>query len=186
MINKTLFILLCIAFLFSSCDPAKKYEAEINEIDSSLAVLDTLESQFNGIEFDSLKYMVEHVLRNEDSVKKYYRPDTVSLYIGIRMNESKGIRKTMKNLDSRKKEYGGEIAAMQKQFKDLKADIEEGILKKEDIEKYLAEEKADLEQLNQSFTGFYELQEREKRFYYHAVPTIDSLILALKNEAEQK
>lgn len=172
--------------LMLSCNPASKFEAELSEIDSCLIVIDDAETQLNAIDFDSLQLMVDHVLANEEEIKIYYHPDTLSLEIGTRMNECKGVRKTLKNLDAKRNNFKNEIGALKVQFTNLKSDIEDGVLTAEKIKDFLATEKEDLNQLNLSLNGFYSVQELQKKYYYSAVPVIDALIVKLKNEATQE
>jgi len=175
-------IFIFISLSLTSCDPAAKYKTEIAEVDSCLVVLDSIEMKFNGIEFDSLQMMVDHVLMNEDTIEKYYHPDTVSMEIGIRMNDSKGIRKTLKNLEEKERVFREEIAALKIQLENLKADISNGVLAKEKIDEYIATEKTDLNVLNLSFNDFYSLQKSQCLYYYASVPIIDEFIIQLKSE----
>lgn len=180
-------VVIFISFLIltvASCNPSDKYKAEIAEIDSCLSVLDSVESLYNGINFDSLKLMVAHVLDNEDSIQLYYHPDTLSLDIGTRMNECKGIRKSLKNLDAKQDDFAIEISAIRTQLANLKVDIENGVLAEEKMKGYIEQEKMDLNVLNLSLTDFYNLQELQKRYYYYSVPFIDELIVQWKNEAQ--
>jgi hypothetical protein len=170
----------------SSCNPADKYEAEIAEIDSCLALLDSIEIKYNGIEFDSLKMMVEHVKANEDSIHKYYRPDTLSLEVGTKMNESKGVRKKLSDVDQRQRAFDIEIPATRKQLMTLKTDISNGVLSEDKIKQYLMEEKDAFNKLNIAFKNFYTMQKQQKSYYYAAVPYIDKLIEQLINEAQQE
>lgn len=183
---RLLSFLLGISFLsvMTSCDPASKYAAEIEEIDSCLAVLDSVEEKYNGIEFDSLEYMVQKVIGNEDSIRKYYNPDTLSLQVGIRMNECKGIRKTLKGSDAKRISYKNEIDALRQQFENLKSDIENGVLQEDKIAQYIDDEKKALDVLNLTVTEFYKLQELEKRYFYQSVPFVDSLIVEWSNVAQ--
>lgn len=180
-------VIIFISFLMfavGSCNPSEKYKTEIAEIDSCLNVLDSVEALYNGIEFDSLKLMVEHVLDNEDSIQVYYHPDTLSLEIGTRMNECKGIRKSLKNLDAKRDDFAAEIDAVRLQLTNLKTDIENGAFAEEKMKGYIDEEKMALNVLNLSLTDFYNLQQLQKRYYYYSVPFIDELIVQWKNEAE--
>ena len=177
---------LFILLMLGSCDPSNKYQKEIDQIDSSLVVLNDIETTLNGIDFDSLMFMVDHVRSNEDTIKKYYDPDTVSLYIGIRLNESKGIKKTLSEAKGKEIVFRTEIDALKKQFSDLKTDIENGVLKEDKMQEYIQNELQALNILNQSFVSFYDKQKVSKEFYYHSVPVIDSLIVELKNEANME
>jgi hypothetical protein len=170
--------------LFLSCNPSDKYSAEISEIDSCLHVLDEIEVDLNGIEFDSLIMMVDHVIANEDSIRKYYDPDTISMEIGKRMIESKGIRKTLTNVGDKETKFRNEIDALKTQLQSLKIDIESGVIEEEKMKEYIEKEKIDLGVLNLSFSDFYIIQEQQKRFYYSAIPIIDELIISLINDAQ--
>lgn len=174
---------ISIALLsLSSCNPSDQYKAEISKIDSCLAIVDSIETKYNGIEFDSLDYMVQHVLDNEAKIKKYYIPDTVSMEIGMRMNECKGIRKTLKGVKTKETNFGAEIEDLQIQLQNLKTDISEGVLKEEQINEYLAQELHDVNILNITFNDFYEMQELQKSYFYFSTPTIDSLVEEIMKE----
>ncbi|MFT4600998.1 MAG: hypothetical protein ACI857_001175 [Arenicella sp.] len=173
-------------FGLTSCDPAAQHEKEISKIDSCLNVISDVEEKYNGIEFDSLKFMVDHVSMNEDTMKKYYNPDTLSMDIGVRMNDSKGIRKKLKGVDVREGEFKTEIEELNIQFTNLREDISTGVLTDDQITEYLARELFDLNILEVSFMEFYETQLLQKIYYYSSVPIIDELIVELKNEAQQE
>jgi len=173
LITSSAFLVL---IALTSCNPAAQYEKEIAKIDSCLTIIDSIEIKYNGIEFDSLDYMVKHVLDNEDKIKQYYTPDTISMEIGMRMNECKGIRKTLKGVKSKESKYLLEMEELRSQLLNLKEDISNGVLKKEQIDEYLAQELHDLNILNVSFTDFYEMQKLQKGYFYFSTPAIDSLV----------
>lgn len=172
-----------ILFLgFVSCNPAEQYKTELSEIDSSLQVIDSLEMLFDGIEFDSLKLMAEHVINNEKQIKLLYKPDTLDENLGKLMNESKTVRKKLGNVQKDQVAFGDELNAVKNQFKDLKADILEGLYDDQQIEEYLNVEKAALNKVFVGFTGFHKMQIGEKGRYYHATPLIDEYIQNLKSK----
>ncbi|MEO9534176.1 MAG: hypothetical protein ABJG68_04205 [Crocinitomicaceae bacterium] len=179
------FSLFIGALVLSSCDPASKYATEISKIDSCLTILDSLQSDYDGIEFDSLQGMVDHVLRNEDTIKKYYHPDTLSMEIGTRMNDCKGIRKTLKGVGTKKENFAAEISDLKVQFESLKTDISEGVLSEEQINEYLARELFDLNILHVTFDDFNAMQKIQKKYYYASVPYIDRLIVELKSAPQE-
>jgi len=179
-----LFVSGCLGLV--SCDPAKQYSTEISKIDSCLTVINDINEKYNGIEFDSLALMVDHVLRNEDTLKKYYNPDTLSMDIGVRMNDCKGIRKTLKGVRTKETDFKIEIDELTAQFENLKKDISEGVLTKEQVNDYLARELFDLNILDVSFSDFYENQLIQKKYYYESVPYIDDLIVEIKNEIPEE
>jgi hypothetical protein len=166
-------------FLLTSCDPAKEFEAELNTVDSCLTELNKLDSLYKGIEFDSLTLMVKHIKQNESKMKKYYSSDTINMELGVLMNNSKGIRKSLKNIGGFRKDARAEIDALRLQFTNLRTDIVNGVLDKEQVKEYLAKEKDDLEKLNLSFMDFYNNQELQASLYYQTVPKVDEYVKQL-------
>lgn len=167
------------AFTLISCDPAKEFEAELKTVDSCLAELDSIESVYMGIKFDSLELMVDHVLANEAKMKHYYNSDTVDQELGMLMNNCKGIRKSMKNVRGQGLAFNDELFALRKQFNDLKTDILNGVMEKEKLTGYLNEEKAALDKLNKQFFDFDRMQKMQSAVYYYAVPKVDVYVQQL-------
>lgn len=178
-------LIALMGWMSVGCDPAEAYQSELSEIDSCLTRIDTLETLFDGIEFDSLKLMVEHVKENEALIKELYHPDTLDSEFGRWMTDSKSIRKSLTNLDSKQLNYGDELNAVKHQFKDLEEDIRNGILDEKQVNTYLATEKEALEKIDVTVTSFYNLQEMEKDKYYYAVPKVDTYIEKLKRQSDQ-
>ena len=174
-----------IGWISASCDPATTYKAELSEIDSCMLRIDTLENLLDGIEFDSLKMMVDHVKENEATIKEIYHPDTVDSRFGRWMTDSKSIRKSLTNLDSRKMNYGDELNAVKHQFMDLEEDIRNGVLNDDQVKDFLATEKEALEKVDATVISFYNLQEMEKKKYYYSVPRVDAYIEKLKAQIEE-
>jgi len=167
-----------------SCDPAKEFEAELKVLDSCVVELNKIDSLYKGIEFDSLDYMVKHVLENEALMKEHYTSDTINMELGGLMNNAKGIRKSMKNVKGNQQKFAEEISALQTQFANLRTDIVNGVLDKEQIDQYLAREKADLEKLNLSFNDFYINQRDQSVIYYQVEPKIDEYVKLLNIPVE--
>ncbi len=67
---------------------------------------------------------------------------------------------------------------------DLKEDIINGIYTREQTEKYLAKEKNDLDILALTFNEFYDIQEKQSKIYYYAVPKVDQYIEQIKAELD--
>ncbi len=172
----TLFFAGIIGFTITSCDPGAKFKTEIAEIDSCLLVLDTIETKFDGIEFDSLQLIVEHVLSNERTIKNNYVSDTINEELGRNMNQCKGIRKFFESPSADRNKYKQEIIEIRSQFENLKEDINNGILEKEKIDLYINNEKSDLNLFNLMFTEYHEKQIKAFNIYYIIVPQVDAFI----------
>jgi hypothetical protein len=179
-------VMFFIGMSMTSCDPADTYKAELTEIDSCLKRIDTLEALFDGIDFDTLQIMVDHVNSNEATIKDIYEPDTLDPRFGRYVTESKMIRKTLTNLSSKQLNYGDELNAVKHQFIDLEEDITNGILTEEQIKEYLTVEKEALKKVDLTVMGFYDTQKLEKERYYYAVPEVDAYIEKIKTSIEEK
>ncbi|MGB1103781.1 MAG: hypothetical protein ACPG21_09140 [Crocinitomicaceae bacterium] len=173
-----------LGFSMASCDPAEAYKTELTEIDSCLKRIDTLETLFDGIDFDTLQIMVDHVIANEKTIKEIYQPDTLDVTFGRHVNDSKIIRKTLTNLGNKQLSYSDELNAIKNQFMDLEDDIRNGVLTEDQIKTYLNTEKEALRKVDLIVIDFYETQKREKERYYYAVPYVDDYIEKLKTSVE--
>jgi len=164
---------------FASCDPAKEFEAELKTIDSCMTRIDELEKMYMEINFDSLQLMVDHIMYNEDMMKKYYKSDTVNRDLGIYMNNCKGFRKSLKDLHGKQVGFQDEIFALRVQFKNMKTDIMNGALTKEQVADYLPAEKEAVNNLDLRLVEFYELQKSQIPIYHDAVPVVDMYVSTL-------
>lgn len=183
-ISKGLFIMLVagLCLTVSSCDPAKKYAVEIEKIDSCLTVIDHYDSLHHTIQFDSLQWMVSHVLENEDAIKQYGASDTVPQLLGSWMNNCKGVRKSLKDIGGNKMKFNDEIFFMRRQFTNLKTDIINGVYNKDEIEKYLKIETDGLTNFGVMFGDFYAMQKSQSAIFYSAAPHVDAYVSLIKSE----
>jgi septal ring factor EnvC (AmiA/AmiB activator) len=163
---------------FTACDSTANSE-EIASIDSCLNVIDSLEGVVNGIKFDSLKLMADHVNKNEELIKEYYQPDTLNEEFGRLMNDCKGIRKLLSGSKMKEKQFNEEIAALRKQFNDLKTDAQNGLFTDEELGRNLKKEQGDLNILYMSLTDFDSIQKKRSQAYYSEVPKVDTFIANL-------
>lgn len=184
-VTKFVFFLIVIPIIVLSCDPSKEFKTELDDIDIDLAHLDSLENILDGIDFDSLRIMVEHVKANEAEIKELYTPDTLNEDFGRQMNDCKAIRKNLGNVGKDEGLYGDELNAIKHQFLDLKDDIKNGILSKEQITEYVAVEKAALNKISLSFGSFYNMVSAERYRYHVVVPKVDALIADMKTNNDQ-
>lgn len=178
------FLAFFTLLLLGSCDPASQYKTELDEIDSYLHRIDSLETKFDGIVFDSLTMMVEHVKTNENLIKDLYQPDTLNANFGRLMNDSKAIRKTLSDVGGFETTIGDELNAVKHQLMDLKEDILAGLFSDEQIREYIDIEKEALAKVDEIFSNFYITQETEKARYYEVVPQVDAFIEELKAKRE--
>ncbi|NOQ75128.1 MAG: hypothetical protein GQ574_24150 [Crocinitomix sp.] len=184
-VTKFVFALIVIPLIALSCDPAKEFKTELDDIDAHLVHLDSLENLLDGIDFDSLTIMVEHVKSNEAEIKELYTPDTLNETFGRQMNDCKAIRKNLGNVGKDESLYGDELNAIKHQFLDLKDDIKNGVLSKEQITEYVAVEKAAMDKVSLSFGSFYNMVSAERYRYHVVVPKVDAFIAELKTKNDE-
>lgn len=177
-------LLVITLFTVAACDPASQYKTELEEIDAYLSRIDSLETKFDGIVFDSLNIMVEHVKKNEGLIKALYQPDTLNASFGRLMNDSKSIRKTLSDVGGFEISIGDELNAVKHQLMDLKEDILAGLYSDEQIHEYITIEKEALAKVDELFADFYVTQETEKARFYEVVPQVDAFIEELKIKRE--
>jgi hypothetical protein len=174
--NLVLAVLSSAFFLLVSCDPAKEFQTELKSIDSCLVELDSIDQLYQGIEFDSLVYMVSHINENEEKIKKYYVSDTIDNNLGMYMNNCKGVRKSLKDLKGTQTKFAEEIAALDTQFTNLKTDILNGVFDKEEVNLYLTSEMESLELFSLKFYSFYANQKMQSIIFYSASPKVDEYV----------
>ncbi|MBL7899733.1 MAG: hypothetical protein JNJ99_14435 [Crocinitomicaceae bacterium] len=172
------FVVFSLLF-FAACDPAKEFEAELKTIDSCMTRIDELERMYMEINFDSLQLMVDHIMHNEDMMKKYYKSDTVNRELGMYMNNCKGFRKTLKDLHGKQVGFQDEIFALRVQFKNMKTDLMNGAMTKEQAAEYLPAEMEAVQNLDIRLVEFFDLQKSQIPIYYEAVPVVDMYVSAL-------
>ncbi len=183
--NAFLAVSVLMALSLGSCDPASQRSAEIKSIDSCLALVDDLEKVLNGIEFDSLAMMVAHVEKNEETIREYYKPDTLDERFGRLVTECKGVRKTMAQSTKKKAQFTSEIVSLRKQLSDLRTDILNGLFTDEELKNNLDREMKDLSILEIALTDFDSIQKLQSRIFYTDAPEVDLIVadLIAKNDS---
>lgn len=179
------FVLVCLMFSgLTSCDPAVTYKKEIAELDSCINLVDSLQTVFDGIEFDSLQLMFNHTINNEDVIKRLYKSDSVNQLLASQMNEAKSVRKAFKHLDSEKSNMETDLILSKGQLESLRTDVLAGVLNEEQIKQYLGVEKEAVNNLRMVVTDFDQLQKVQKNRYYYYSPGMDAFVDKLIEETK--
>lgn len=181
----TLFLSLTLTTLFLvSCGPKEKFEGPLKDINTYQSKLDSVEKVMEDIPFDSLETILKEIHQNEKDVKKYFKDDTLDMMFAQAMTEFKSIRKKIKSPRLKESAFQKEIDALQKQLKDLKHDITNGVLSEEEVQKFTAKEIADSKILIQKFSLFQNTAEKSMDVYYTYKEIIQSTIQKLKDSYE--
>ncbi|PKP18878.1 MAG: hypothetical protein CVU05_12650 [Bacteroidetes bacterium HGW-Bacteroidetes-21] len=135
-----LFSAFILSFFLLSCSNTEQINA-IKNIDSLLSVVDGIKTDMAFLENDSSKAFYSNMKEEVDFIGKTItdlpKDSAQRTSLSLYANYSKGFKKIYKNLSV----YEGEIANSEKQLQDLKSDIKNDLLKKDDIEKYIMDEK---------------------------------------------
>ena len=182
---KYFLITLLAFFLVTACDNAKKYNTEITEIDSFQSKLDSLETELNSYNLDSLNYMQKEAEANEGVIKKYYLADTINMTFGDKLDKNKGVRKRLIGVDSKKTALLKELSELKIQFKDLKTDVLEGLYNASQINDYLNVERLDYKLLDENVKAFDINIKKQKRHFYYANPAIKLYCEELLSQIEK-
>jgi hypothetical protein len=183
---KSFFIIVGLLTLVYSCDNASKYEAELTQIENNLLTLDSIATDINGIEFDSLVYMQVEAEKNEKTIKMYYAPDTIDMIFAEKLNMNKSVRKSLNSISTQKENLLTEVDTLKFQFNNLSNDILKGHYTKEQITEYLNIENLSLDNLSLSFKNLFQNQIKQKKNFYYANPQIKEYADLLRDEFENK
>ena len=184
MIKTWIIVVTIFSFVFISCGPEEKFKGPLTDIKNHQEKLDSVEKVLENIAFDSLELILQEIHQNEKDVKKYFKDDTLDMEFGRAMTDFKGIRKSIKSPELKKKSFQNEIDALQKQFKDLKHDIEKGVLSEEEVKKFTSKEVGDTKMFMDQFSLFHSAAQKSFKVYYTYKDVINKTIQKLKNKHE--
>lgn len=183
---KHFFIFIVSPMILFSCGPEEKFKGPLSDIEKYTKKIDSIENLSNEIPYDTLAFILKEVHQFEAEVKKYFKDDTLEMEFARAMNEFKGIRKNMKDPENNKKIFHLEMEGLKKQLNDLEEDIKNGVLSKEEVQKYTAKEVADTKLLLQQFGLFHETADKVLDVYYLNREIIANTIKELKAKRERE
>lgn len=163
-----------IQLFFSACQNHKK---ELKYLNALQVKLEENNSNFDLdiTLFETRTSFIQNTLR---TFKNDYN-DTLSLDLGNALSRYKGIRKIYDNHILNYLKNKKEQTELEKQLKDLEADLRSGKLSKEEFKTYFNTEKIDVEALIKSTTitrkTLYEVEPEYTRITKYLIPILDSL-----------
>jgi len=138
--------------LFVGC--SVDYKQELAELGELEFYLQSMENSFESVDQKQVDKAVEAYKHNISQIKKYYNADTVEKEFVQIINKYKGIKKGSKGLSGDVENIHSNLTTMTKQLSNLRADIENGLLNKDSVAQYLANEKGNLNQLNENISNY--------------------------------
>lgn len=183
---RNLLLFLLLGAIFVACSPEKKYANELSEINQFEEKLDSLQSVYLTIKFDSLIAIQKEANYHEKMIKKHYMADTMSIDLVNRLHFIKNVRKSLQNIEIKKASLAKEIGNLRTQFKNLETDILNGILGKEEIDEFLTAEKLAFTNLADQINQVLVNQEKQLKDYGYAIPVVHDYVEIIKPKENQE
>jgi hypothetical protein len=136
----TLFFAL-VFWIVAGCNPKPDHTAEIKTIDSLQTEIKKTMEECNKLDTSWINDVTVKADNMMLDIKRYYAPDSIIQEEVKIISYYKGYRKIGKRFREGRRKLINEMELSLKQLNDLKADAESGALKKEELVKYIGEEK---------------------------------------------
>ncbi len=183
---KNVFLTLLLGAIFVACSPEKRYATELEEISGFNESLDSLNEIYATIKFDSLIAIQKVASQSEKMIKRHYNSDTISMDLAQRLQFIKSVRKSLFNIEIKKKAIKNEIMVLKDQFKNLESDIRNGILNHDQIKSYLAEEGMAYKILSDNISNLLSNQDKQLNDFYFAYPLVKDYIEIIKPKEDKE
>lgn len=171
--------------VITSCNTKPDFSAEIKTIDSLETAVNQSLSECKTFDTSWINPVTQTSNYNVKMIKQFYIPDSIIAEDVKIISYYKGFRKLGANL---KKQRYKLLEGFQKsltQLKDLKTDAENGALKKEDLDKYILEEKAVTTELIYLFNDLKYTTKEALKNYDSLTPMIEKIIEVYKVKYEE-
>lgn len=139
--DKITFFFALGCWLLTGCNTKPDHTAEIKTIDSLQTEIKKTIEECNKLDtswINDVSVKADNIMLD---IKRYYAPDSIIQEEVKIISYYKGYRKIGKRFREGRRKLIDEMELSLKQLNDLKADAESGALKKEELIKYISEEK---------------------------------------------
>ena len=186
--DKIVYLLIFSFLVITSCNTKPDFSAEIKTIDSLETAVNQSLSEYKTFDTTWIIPVTQTSNHNMNLIKQFYNSDTINSEDVKLISYYKGFRKVGANLNKQRKKLLEGFQKSLAQLKDLKSDAENGALKKEDLDKYILEEKAVTTELIYKFNDLKYTAQEVLKNYDSLNPMIEKLIevYKLKNDESEK
>jgi chromosome segregation ATPase len=176
---------LVLGALLGSCKDAEKegYLAEINQMENQL---DSLWSEIEENNMDSLKGITSTISTVIDKVQKNYFPDSVDLEIAGKMNLYKGVKKSLERNSGNLAKAKAAIPEIKETLSNLKHDIENGAGNREQYADNVAYEQDKVNQVNELLSFYFSAREESLATFQEVHPIIEKFANELEEKRQQE
>ena len=144
-------LIIYFGFVFAIVSCSNIDQDTITQIEEWQTKLDSAHQVYLKVDFDSLNKINWKVNENERAIKRLNSADTIYTDMVKDLDDYKWIRKKLKNVDSKRHEYGTEFKEIKVQLEDLKLDVQNGLRTPEENQQYLSNE---IEAIKKLFAKF--------------------------------
>jgi hypothetical protein len=186
--DKIISIIVIVVFTFSSCNTKPDYSSEIKSIDSLETEINKSLTECKNLDTSWVNPVTKTSNYNVKMILQVYNPDSIIQEDVKVITYYKGFRKVGMKFIREREKLIAEFQKTLKQLEDLKTDAENGSLKKEDLDKYLLEEKTVTTELIYLFNDLKYSSIELKKNFDSLNPMIEKIIevYSLKYDADQK
>ena len=136
----------------SSC--STNNEKELKSVEELSIKVKLLQSTFESINMDDVKFAKNTYKINMDKISKYYNSDTIDYEASYTLNLYKGIKKTGKNLHENHTTNKKNIELLISQLEKLKLDIENNAIQTDSIQAFIDFETKNITKLSDDIGTF--------------------------------
>ena len=181
-VSHLLFLLLSLPFIFGSCRDNETKE-EISSIDSLYRAVLSADSLIRYVDVEKISGYKEEIVTNMGYIQKNFN-DSMTNELRILLTDYYAIRKPLRVLLSRTEFYMQELNYSKEQLQNLKHDIEQGTIEKEQFSKHLETENQAISGLVKEIRQYTDVLNTKIEFFIRTNPSILELIRKLKEEKE--
>ena len=136
----------------SSC--STNNEKEIKSVEDLIIKVKLLQSTFESVNMDDVKFAINTYKINMDKISKYHESDSIDYEFSHTLNLYKGIKKTGKNLNENYTTNEKNIDLLGSQLEKLKLDIENNALQTDSIQGFIDFEAKNITKLSDDIGTF--------------------------------
>ena len=176
---------LILALLLGSCKDAEK-EAYLAEIDQMNNQLDSLWSEIEQNNIDSLRGVTSTIDRVIANVQKNYFPDSIDLEIAGMMNQYKGIKKTLERNSGNLAKAKAAIPEIKETLGHLKHDIVNGAGNRELYAENVEYERGKVNQVDELLSFYFKARDTNLSTFQEIHPKVEAFANELAEKRKQE
>jgi chromosome segregation ATPase len=183
--NRYFTFFLMLAVLLGSCKDAEK-EGYLAEIETMNLHLDSLWTNVENNNIDSLRAVSGTIEQVISKVQKNYFPDSIDTEIAGMMNLYKGIKKSMERNSGNLAKAKLAIPEIKETLGNLKQDIENGAGNRDQYAENIEYERGKVNQVTELLSFYFKARNESLKTYHEIHPKVVAFADDLEKKREQE